>query len=92
VNQREAALQKCLEGGDCFGRGVRLLPGNGRDANGFGEPLNGCRVDWQWGRRLAQRLRREAERVEGENGNQDEQQDRCDECNALGRPQKSTLS
>jgi len=54
--------------------------------------LNGCRVDWQWGRRLAQRLRREAERVEGENGNQDEQQDRCDECNALGRPQKSTLS
>jgi hypothetical protein len=92
MDQRKVPLEKCVECRDGLGRRIRFLAGNGRDANGFGEPLNGPGVDRQRSGWLAERLGCETNGIERQDGDEREQQDGREETDPFPRFQKSTLS
>jgi len=81
-----------MKRGERFRRSVRLLSGNGRDADGLGQSCNCGRIDRQRRGSLAELLGPQADCVESEYGNECEQQDCCNQTNPLRGPQKSTLS
>ena len=92
MNQREAALEEGVEGGEDFRGRFTRLGGYGLDLQRLRQPLNGGIIDRSWRRGLAQRFALEAHGVERQNDNERKQQDRCNDPDLLESPQKSTLS
>jgi hypothetical protein len=85
-------LEQLMEGDDRFGRGRRSLGRDRLDLQRLRQPLDGRSVDWQRSGWLAEGLRLQPEGIERKDGNERQQQDRCNERDPLQRLQKSTLS
>jgi hypothetical protein len=62
------------------------------DLQCLGQALDGCRIDGKRRRRRRQRIGPQANGVEGDDGDERQQYDRCDQPNPPGGLQKSTLS
>jgi len=92
VNQREAAGEKGMEGGERFRRRGSRFGRNGLDLQRLGQSPNGCRIDGQRSRDFSERLGPQTKRVEREDNDEGQQQHRCGEPQPLERLQKSTLS
>jgi hypothetical protein len=92
VQERKAALEERVEGGEHLGRGRACLGRYGLDLQALRQPLDRRGIDRQRRRCLAQGFRLQAQRVEDDDRDENQQQNRCDQPDPLGGLQKSTLS